>query len=123
MRGAALALLLFTGGCTSAAETAYREQIECLALFEVPDGMAEPSPGCCSAETEALHRQSLAKRDAFRGRAAERGRALGKTQEQVSADVRAARTTLDAELGTMGSHPAEERLEQLDALCTRRLRS
>ncbi len=127
MKRAALALLLLAG-CTSAAETAYREQIECLAFFDVPpEEVASPEQrgpaagGCCGAEIARLQREALAKRDAFRGRALERGRALGKNPEQVRADIRAAHAAFTAELRTMGAHPAEEREEQMDDLCTRRL--
>ena len=122
MKSSAAALILLVAGCSSAAETAYREQIECLALFDVPpEEQSSPPPGCCDAETAQLHRRAIAKRDSFRVRAIERVRALGKGPDQVTADIHAAHANLMAEVNAMGAHPAEERMEHLDDVCTRRL--
>src|SRR5207253_1389724 len=108
VRRAALALLVLpAAGCTSAGETAYREQVECLSQY--PEGeVVQAGPACCAmpGRTVAV---VTAERDTFRERAIERGRALGKSAADVAADARAFRATI---VGP-DAHGSEERMEAL----------
>jgi hypothetical protein len=117
VRRAAFALLLLAGGCTSAAETAYREQIECLSQY-VEGGMDRPFG--CLPELCAIARtpeQIAAVREAFRAKAIEAGRALGKSPAQVNADALA---FLNEIIGP-DAHGSEERLRALMGRCETRL--
>jgi hypothetical protein len=113
VKKAALALLLLTG-CTSAAETAYREQVECLSQY--PEGEVRPGPPGSEmpGRTVAV---VTAERDAFRTRAIERGRALGKSAADVATDARAYHN----EIVGADAHGSEERMEALGARCQRLL--
>ena len=117
MRRAALALLLATSGCTSAAETAYREQIECYSQY-VEGGMDSPF-GCLDGLCAIARtpEQIAAVREAFRAKAIEAGRAVGKIPAQVNADALA---FLNEIIGP-DAHGSEERLEALMGRCEARL--
>ena len=114
MRRAALALLLLAGGCTSAAETAYREQVECLSRYPEGEVRAGPPGSEMPGRTVAV---VTAERDAFRARAIERGRALGKSPADVAADARA----YYHEIVGPDAHGSEERMEALGVRCQRLL--
>jgi hypothetical protein len=115
VRRAALALLLFTAGCTSAAEAAYREDVACLSQY--PEGVVQPAPACCELPGRTVARIT-AERDYFRARAIEQGRTVGKGPADVAADARAFHGTI---VGP-DAHPSEERMERLGNFCATRLR-
>ena len=114
MRRAAVTLILLAAGCTSAAEAAYREQVECLSQY--PEGVVQPGPACCEmpGRTVAV---VTAERDAFRARAVELGRPLGKSPADVTAEARAYHNQI---VGP-DAHGSEERMEALGARCQRLL--
>ena len=114
MTRSAIAMILLATGCTSAAEAAYREQIECLSQY--PEGAVPSPPGCCAGCCEMPGRTAeviAAERDRFRARAIELGRALGKSPAEVAADARA----YHAEIVGPDAHGSEERMEALGARC------
>lgn len=116
MRRAAGALLLLAG-CTSAAEAAYREQVACLSQY-VQGGMERPfgcCPGCC--EMGRTPERTTAEHNAFRTKANEYGRALGKSPAEVTADARA----FLSEIVGPDAHGSEERMEALNLRCQRLL--
>ena len=115
MRQAALALLVLpAAGCTSAAETAYREQVECLSQYDEGEIRPGPPGSEMPGRTVAV---VTAERDTFRARAIERGRALGKNPADVAADARA----YHDEIVGPAAHGSEERMEALGARCQRLL--
>ncbi|HTU10436.1 MAG TPA: hypothetical protein VMG08_06000 [Allosphingosinicella sp.] len=113
-RAAAIVPLLVAAGCASPAEAAYREAVECLSQY--PEGEMRPGPPGSEmpGRTVAV---VTAERDAFRARALEHGRAIGKSPADVAADARAFH---DEILGP-DAHGTEERMEALGATCRRRL--
>lgn len=113
MNRAAIGLLLLAG-CGSAAEAAYREQVECLSQY--PEGEVRPGPAGSEMPGRTIA-VITAERDAFRARAIERGRALGKSPADVAADARAYRN----EIVGPDAHGSEERMEALGIRCQRLL--
>jgi len=107
-------LALVAVGCESAAEGAYREQIECLSQY--PEGALEPPPGGEGMPGRTPER-ILAERETFRTRAIEHGQALGKNPADVAADARA----FHLRIVGPDAHASEERMEALGAACRQRL--
>jgi hypothetical protein len=105
-------MIMLGAGCSSAAEAAYREQVECLSQY--PEGVVRPGPACCEmpGRTVAV---VTAERDAFRARAIELGRPLGKSPADVTAEARA----FHDQIVGPDAHGSEERMEALGARCQR----
>lgn len=114
MKRLAILLVLLVAGCESAAQTAYREQVECLSQY--PEGVVQPAPGCCAMPGRTPQRIA-AERDAFQARAIERGRALDKSPADVAADARA----FHSQIVGPDAHASEERMESLGTACQARL--
>jgi hypothetical protein len=107
-------LALVAAGCESAAQGAYREQIECLSQY--PEGALAPPPGGEGMPGRTPER-IIAERETFRTRAIEHGQALGKTPADVAADAHA----FHVRIVGPDAHASEERMEALGETCRQRL--